>query len=190
MTDESDKDRARERLEQYQAAVSELQYLRDRIETVEAKLLQSTTPPDSSAGWTGQYIGRGKQGQGRMVDDDPGTLNNPLKVRAVPNIKHKVSDPKAGEKLMVIMIDLIVDYERKALAAVQLCQTIESEIDSYCTGNQVNALKYRYIEGLTYGAIARRLMYSERHLVRLIDEGLEAFGLQMRLRSKRCHEMS
>ena len=152
MTDESDKDRARARLEQYQNAVAELQYLKDRIETVEAKLFRTTTPPDSSAGWTGQ----------------------------------KTSDPKAGEKFMVVMIDLIVGYEQKALAAVQLCQTIEAEIDSYCTGNQINALKYRYIEGLTYGAIARRLMYSERHLFRLIDEALEAFGSQ----SKRCHEMS
>lgn len=151
MTDESDQDRARARLEQYQAAVAVLQYLRDRIETIEAKLFRTTTPPDSSAGWTGQ-----------------------------------TSDPKAGEKVMVGMIDLIVDYEQKALAAVQLCQTIESEIDRYCTGNQVNVLKYRYIEGLTYEAIAKRMMYSERHLFRLIDEALETFGLQ----SKRCHEMS
>ena len=149
MTDESNRDRARARLEQYQDAVAGLQYLRDRIETVEAKLFRTTTPPDSSAGWIGQ-----------------------------------TSDPKAGEKVMVGMIDLIVDYERKALAAVQLCQTIESEIDSYCTGNQINVLKYRYIEGLTYEAIARKMMYSERHLVRLIDEALEAFGLQLRLNKK------
>ena len=180
MVGKSNRDRARARLEQYQDAEAELQYLKDRIETVEAKILRTTAAPDSSAGWTGQYIGRGNQGQGWMVDSDPETLNNPLKVRAVPKIKHKVSDPKAGEKFMVVMIDLIVDYERKALAAVQLCQTIESEIDSYCTGNQINALKYRYIEGLTCEAIARKMMYSERHLFRLIDEALEAFGSQLK----------
>lgn len=181
MVGENNQDRAKARLEQYQAAVAELQYLRDRIETVEDKILRSTTAPDSGAGWTGQYVGRGKQGQGWMIDNDPSALNNPSKVKAVPKIKHKTGDPKAGEKLVVTMIDLVFDYEQKALAAAQLCQTIESEIDSYCTGNQINALKYRYIEGLTYGAIAKKMMYSERHLVRLINDALETFGSQLRL---------
>lgn len=180
MTDESNRDRARARLEQYQDAEAELQYLKDRIETVEAKILRTTASPDSSAGWTGLYVGRSKRDQTEAVSDDPGALYDPLKVRAVPEIQNKTSDPKAGEKFMVVMIDLIVDYERKTLAAVRLCQTIESEIDSYCTGSQINVLKYRYIEGLTCEAIARKMMYSERHLFRLIDEALEAFGSQLK----------
>ena len=180
MTDESNRDRARARLKQYQDAMAELQYLRDRIETIEAKLLRSNVAPDSSAGWTGQYVGRNKRDRTEAVSDDPGALCDPLKVKAVPKIQHKKGDPKAGEKFMVVMIDLIVDYEQKTLAAIQLCQTIESEIDSYCTGSQVSVLKYRYIEGLTCEAIAKKMMYSERHLFRLIDEALEAFGSQLK----------
>lgn len=180
MTDESNRNRARARLEQYKDAEAELQYLKDRIETVEAKLLRTTTSPDSSAGWTGLYVGRSKQYRNEAISDDPGVLHNPLKVMAIPEIQYKTGDPKTGEKFMAVMIDLIVDYERKALAAIQLCQTIESEIDSYCTGSQINVLKYRYIEGLTYEAIARKMMYSERHLFRLIDEALETFGSQLK----------
>ena len=160
----ANQDKAKARLEQYQEAVEDLQYLSDRIETLEARVMRSTTALDVSAGWTGEYWGKSKHGRGWIVVNDPTLLRNPIKLMRVPKGQRKDKDPKAGEKVMVGMIDLIIDYETKAQSALKLCKEIEGEIEEYCSGDNVNVLRYRYIEGLTYGAIARRLMYSERHL--------------------------
>ena len=120
MASQARMDRARKRLEQYRNAQHELDYLSSRIETLEAKVMRATTTPDVHAGWTGQYWGRSAKGYGWMYSDNPNDLLNPRKVKAIAKAQHGTSDPKAGEKLLIALVDYQLDYERQALEALDL----------------------------------------------------------------------
>lgn len=184
MASQARMDRARKRLEQYRNAQHELDYLSSRIETLEAKVMRATTTPDVHAGWTGQYWGRSAKGYGWMYSDNPDDLLNPRKVKAIPKAQHGTSDPKAGEKLLIALIDQQLEYERRALAALDLCLAIEAEIDDACVGIWATALKYRYLEDLTYREIGDRMNYSISQVRRLIDEAFNQYSEKMAKKSK------
>jgi len=50
----------------------------------------------------------------------------------------------------------------------KVCREIEESI--------ALALKYRYIEGLTYDQVGRRMDYSNTHVRRLLDEALDRYA--------------
>ena len=58
----------------------------------------------------------------------------------------------------------------------KVCREIEESIDRYTTGTYALALKYRYIEGLTYDQVGRRMDYSNTHVRRLLDEALDRYA--------------
>lgn len=176
----TDRDRAKERLEQYREAAEELQYLSDRIETLEAKAMRSTTAPGTCAGWSGKYWGQSKKGKDWIVVDKPELLINPLKVMLIPKGNQKTRDPKVGEKVMVGLIDLILDYEQRALGKLELCKEIEAEIDTACKGNHATILKYRYIQGMTYHGISKAIKYSISRVRQLLDDALDEYGSSLR----------
>jgi hypothetical protein len=177
--EQRDRERARRRLNEYRVANSRLRYLEDRIESLEAKVTQSGRLPDAHAGWTGRYWGRSKYGKGWMYSDDPDELVNPRKELKIPRVKSGTRDPKAGETLIVELIDQQFEYERKALEALDLCLAIEAEIDEACVGVSAVALKYRYLEELTYPQISERMNYSVSQVRRLVDEGLTQYSEKM-----------
>lgn len=167
---------ARTYLEQYQAAMRDLDYYAGRIETLEAKLLRGSTPPDAHAGWTGEYTGRAKDGRGLMKTRDPSELTRAWKVMAIPKSSQGSQDPKSGERLVHALIQRVMEYEEKALAAEKLCHEIESSIDRYTVGNEALVLKYRYIEGLTYDGLAERMNYSRTTVRALHESALARFA--------------
>lgn len=176
MASQARMDRARKRLEQYRNAQHELDYLSSRIETLEAKVMRATTTPDVHAGWTGQYWGRSAKGYGWMYSDNPNDLLNPRKVKAIAKAQHGTSDPKAGETLLIALIDQQFEYERRALATLDLCLAIEAEIDDACVGIWATALKYRYLENLSIRQIAERMNYSKSQVWRLLDEAFDQYA--------------
>lgn len=169
-------ERARRRLNEYRRATRELQYLEDRILSIEAKVKRAGKPLDTHAGWTGRYWGRSKHGKGWMYSDDPDELVNPRKELKIPRVKSGTRDPKAGETLLVELIDQQFEYERKALKALDLCLAIEREIDRHTVGNEALVLKYRYIEGLTIRQIGERMNYSKSQVWRLLDEAIARYA--------------
>ncbi len=169
-------DQARQYLEQYQAALGELRYYASRIETLEARITSGLTPTDARAGWTGEWTGRAKDGRGRITTRDPDELVRPRKVMAVPQSTKAQQDPKAGERLLVALADQAIDYERRGMDAARLCREIEDSIDRHTVGNEALVLKYRYIEGLTFDQVGRRMDYSNAHIRRLIDEALDRYA--------------
>lgn len=175
----SKRDQARKRLEAYQTAVRELQYLADRIDALETRITSATAPLDQQAGWDGRYWGKSLNGKGWITTRNPEELVNPRKVMQSTRRTKKDLDPKGGEKLLAALIDQQLEYEQKALETIELCQTIEAEIDAVCTGNEGTALKYRYLTGLTYEAIARKMDYSESHVRRLVSDAFTQFAKNM-----------
>ena len=169
-------DAARTYLEQYQAAVRDLDYYASRIETLEARITSGLTPTDARAGWTGEWTGRAKDGRGRITTRNPDELVRPRKVMAVPQSVKAQQDPKAGERRMVAMLDQVLKYDRRAEAAELLCEEIEDSIDRHTVGSEALVLKYRYIEGLTYDQVGRRMDYSNTHVRRLLDEALDRYA--------------
>jgi hypothetical protein len=174
--EQRDRERARKRLGEYKNAVIQLRLLADRIESVEAQVMQSAKPPDANAGWTGLYVGRSKFGKGKIVTDKEEELTNPRKVMTIPNVKAGTPDPKVGEKLLAELIDYQLDYERQALEALSICRAIEREIDEACVGIWAAALKYRFLEDLTFREIGRRMNYSATQVRRLVDEALYQYS--------------
>jgi len=175
-TEQRNLERARRRLGEYRRATRELQYLEDRILSIEAKVKRAGKPLDTHAGWTGRYWGRSKYGKGWMYSDDPDELVNPRQELKIPRAKSGTRDPKAGETLLIEYIDQQLEYERKALKALDLCLAIEREIDEACVGNYANALKYRYIEGLSIRQIGERMNYSKSQVWRLLDEAIARYA--------------
>ncbi len=167
---------AREYLEKYQLAMKDLDYYASRIETLEARITSGLTPTDARAGWTGEWTGRAKDGRGRITTRDPDELVRPRKVMAVPQSTKAQQDPKAGERLLVALADQQIEYEVKAMDAAVLCREIEESIDRYTTGTYALALKYRYIEGLTYDLVGDKLDYSNSHIRRILDLALEEYA--------------
>lgn len=178
-TTESNRNRARKRLEQYQQASRDLQYLSDQIDILEEKVMRSTRPIDLHAGWTGQYWGRSKYGKGWIYSLNPEELTNPRPAVAMTKSDPGTNDPKGGEKLLVALIDQQICYEQKALAALNLCLAIEAEIDAACVGIRATALKYRYLHELTFGQIAEKMNYSITQIRRLIDEAFDQYSEKM-----------
>jgi DNA-directed RNA polymerase specialized sigma subunit len=78
--------------------------------------------------------------------------------------------------LLIEYIDQQLEYERKALKALDLCLAIEAEIDEACVGNYANALKYRYIEELSIRQIGERMNYSKSQVWRLLDEAIARYA--------------
>lgn len=179
MTTQSNQERARRRLGQYKRALDDLDYLADSIETLAARATSVSVPPDANAGWTGQYLGRSKYGKGWMVTDDPDELVNPRKVRAIPNVDPGTRDPKAGETILIALIDEQLKLDRLTLDAEKLRRTLEREIDERCTDTQAKALKYRYILCLPHTKARRKMHYSETQWFRIINEALDVFGEKM-----------
>lgn len=74
----------------------------------------------------------------------------------------------------------IVDLERKIADEVNECITLKEEIIDIINGqnNETDRviLRLRYIECLTWGAIADRLGYSERQIYRLRKRALDNLG--------------
>lgn len=175
-TEQRNLERARRRLGEYRRATRELQYLEDRILSIEAKVKRAGKPLDTHAGWTGRYWGRSKYGKGWMYSRDPDELVNPRQELKIPRAKSGTRDPKAGETLLIEYIDQQLEYERKALKALDLCLAIEAEIDEACVGNYANALKYRYIEGLSIRQIGERMNYSKSQVWRLLDEAIARYA--------------
>lgn len=167
---------AREYLERYQSALRELDYYADRIWTLEARILRGSSPTDSRAGWTGEYVGRAKDGRGQIVTRDPDELVRAWKKMAVPRARQGTQDPKSGERLVHAMIQRVMEYEEKALAAEKLCHEIEASIDRWTTGNEALVLKYRYIEDLTYDGLAERMSYSRTQIRNLLSTAMERFA--------------
>ena len=95
---------------------------------------------------------------------------------AVPQSTKAQQDPKAGERRMVAMLDQVLKYDRRAEAAELLCEEIEDSIDRHTVGSEALVLKYRYIEGLTYDQVGRRMDYSNTHVRRLLDEALDRYA--------------
>ena len=175
-TEQRNLERARRRLNEYRRAIRELQYLEDRILSIEAKVKRAGKPLDTHAGWTGRYWGRSKYGKGWMYSCDPDELVNPRQELKIPRAKSGTRDPKAGETLLIEYIDQQLEYERKALKALDLCLAIEAEIDEACVGNYANALKYRYIEGLSIRQIGERMNYSKSQVWRFLDEAIARYA--------------
>lgn len=170
---------ARTYLEQYQAAMRDLDYYASRIESLEARIMRGSSAPDQHAGWTGEYTGRAKDGRGWIVTQDASELVKAWRVMAIPKASQGTHDPKAGERLLVALADQQIEYERKACDAAALCREIEASIDRYTTGTYALALKYRYIEELTYPQISERMNYSVSQVRRLVDEGLTRYSEKM-----------
>lgn len=175
-TEQRNLERARRRLNEYRRATRELQYLEDRILSIEAKVKRAGKPLDTHAGWTGRYWGRSKYGKGWMYSDDPDELVNPRQELKIPRAKSGTRDPKAGETLLIEYIDQQLEYERKALKALDLCLAIEREIDEACVGIWAVALKYRYIEELSIRQIGERMNYSKSQVWRLLDEAIARYA--------------
>ncbi len=169
-------DQARSYLEQYQAAMRDLDYYASRIESLEARIMRGSSAPDQHAGWTGEWTGRAKDGRGWIVTRDPSELTKPWRVMAVPHSSQGTHDPKAGERLVHALIQRVMEYEEKALVAEKLCHEIESSIDRYTVGNEALVLKYRYIEGLTYDGLAERMNYSRTTVRALHESALARFA--------------
>ncbi len=178
MTTQSTKDRARERLESYRRANRDSDYCQSRIATLREQMASCTRAIGAtSAGWTGEYvtetvIGKKIEGQPKPTPSDVS-----IPVMRIPRTLHGTRDPKGGEKYLAALITQIMEYEKRIERNTKLCQTIEAEIDAFCDPEQALALKYRFIEGLTYEAIAQQMNFSERHIRRLIDEALERFSV-------------
>lgn len=179
---QSNQERAKARLEQYRQALQELQYYDYRIDTLRNKIMRSTIPVDQHAGWIGEYWGRSKKrGQGWIRTSCPEDLVNPHQIMSIPHIESRTPDPKGGEKLLVAMIDQQLEYEKRALEAMELCRAIEAEIDEYCDKEQASALKLRYIERLRHNEAMKIHQYSPAQWFRLIRDALERFGEKMRV---------
>lgn len=169
-------DQARQYLEQYQAAMRDLDYYASRIESLEARIMRGSSAPDQHAGWTGEYTGRAKDGRGWIVTRDPSELTKPWRVMAVPQSTKAQHDPKAGERLLVALADQQIEYEVKAMDAAVLCREIEDSIDRHTVGNEALVLKYRYIEGLTYDKLAKQMCYSRTQIRTLLADALERYA--------------
>jgi len=178
-TEQRNLERARKRLGEYKNAIIRLRLLADRIESVETQVMQGAKPPDANAGWTGLYVGRSKFGKGKILTDNADELTNPRKVMTIPNVNPGTPDPKVGEKLLAELIDYQLDYERQALEALSICRAIEREIDEACVGIWAAALKYRYLEDMSYRRIGQRMNYSATQIRRLIDEALWQYSKKM-----------
>ncbi|HHY01170.1 MAG TPA: hypothetical protein GX531_07365 [Methanothermobacter sp.] len=178
-TEQRNLERARKRLSEYKKAVKQLQYLADRIETLEVQVTRSTKPHDANAGWTGLFVGRSKYGKGKIVTDNSNEIDNPRMVMTLPKINPGTPDPKVGEKLLAGLIDYQLDYEKQALEALNVCRAIEREIDEACVGIWAVALKYRYLEDMSYRRIGQRMNYSATQIRRLIDEALWQYSEKM-----------
>ena len=175
-TEQRNLERARKRLSEYTKAVKQLQYLADRIETLEVQVTRSTKPHDANAGWTGLFVGRSKYGKGKIVTDNSNEIDNPRMVMTLPKINPGTPDPKVGEKLLAGLIDYQLDYEKQALEALNVCRAIEREIDEACVGIWAVALKYRYIEELSIRQIGERMNYSKSQVWRLLDEAIARYA--------------
>lgn len=167
---------ARAYLGQYQQALRELDYYAGRIETLEARLLRGSTPTDAHAGWTGEYEGRAKDGRGRIITRDPSELIKAWRVMATPKSSQGSQDPKSGERLIHALVQRVMEYEERAIAAEGLCHEIEASIDRHTVGVYAMALKHRYIENLTYEQVGQQMGYSNRHIRRILDEAMEEFA--------------
>lgn len=178
---QSNQERARERLEQYQQAVRDSRFCQQRIETLREEATSCTPAVGaSSAGWTGEYVVETVEGKREPGKPRPLPSDVSIPVKHIPRVQPGTRDPKAGEKYLAIIIDQILEYERRIEKNTQVCREIEAEIEARCNHEQALALKYRYIEGLTHISARQRLHYSESSWFELISSALEAFGEKVR----------
>ena len=167
---------ARRYLEQYRFALMELDYFALRIESLEAKLLGTSTA-EPWTGWTGEHMRRAKDAIGRITTRDHEETLFRRKESLMPQARSGQKDPKSGEKLIVALLSLMMDYEERALATISLCREIESAIDRCTDGSESLVLKYRFIENLTYEKVAEKMYYSNTTVRRLQDTALKTFAL-------------
>jgi len=172
----TDQDRARERLEEYQRAVRDTKYCRQRIETLREQMTSCTHAVGATTGgWTGDCVTETIEGRKEAGKPKPTPSDVSVPVLHIPRVRPGTRDFKSGEKHLVALLDQVVEYERRIERNAELCRTIEAEIDAYCEPEHALLLKYRYIQGMTYGAISRALNFSVRHAQRLHDDALNVF---------------
>lgn len=174
---QSNQERARERLEQYQMAVKEIDYCRQRIDDLRDQTFRVTsTLGQSRAGRTGDYVIETVEGKREPGKPKPLPTEVSVPVLHIPRVQPGTRDPKLSEKILCGMMDQMREYEIRELKAIELCRMIETEIDAYCNHDQALALKYRYISGLTHKEARTRLHFSESSWFELFSSALFAFG--------------
>ena len=177
MDNSTAKDRARERLESYRHAVNDSKYCRSRIETLREQMTSyNHAIGATSAGWTGEYVTETVVGKKIEGQPKPTPSDVSVPVMRIPRTLHGTRDPKGGEKYLAALITQIMEYEKRIERNTKLCQTIEAEIDAFCDPEQALALKFRYIEGLTHSAAAKRVNYSRTVWFRLFSAALDAYS--------------
>ncbi len=177
MTTQSTKDRARERLESYRRANRDSDYCQSRIATLREQMASCTRAIGAtSAGWTGEYVTETVTGPKIEGQPKPTPSDVSVPVMRIPRTLHGTRDPKGGEKYLAALITQIMEYEKRIERNTKLCQTIEAEIDAFCDPEQALALKFRYIEGLTHSAAAKRVNYSRTAWFRLFSAALDAYS--------------
>lgn len=176
----SNHDRARERLEQYQRAVRDSRFCQQRIDTLREEATSCTHAIGaSSAGRTGEYVIETVEGKKEPGKPKPIPSDVSIPVKHIPRVQPGTRDPKAGEKYLAIIIDQILEYERRIEKNTQICREIEAEIDGCCDGDSNLVLKYRYLEGLSLREVADRIKYSRGHVKRFMADALDAFSQKM-----------
>lgn len=141
-------------LSRYSEALRDLEYYKERLDEQRAKA-------ESVKSSLGFERGVDKYGESHPINND-GTF-----------------DPHTRERLLDVLIYQSIEYDNKVRETEQLALEIERIIDCLYDKRFQLVLKYFYIQGLSYEAIAVKMNYSYWHVRRLRWQGLETLGKNM-----------
>ncbi len=184
MTDNQIK--AKDYLDQYRGVKHELNYLKQRVEYLQAQAESIRSTSDIPVGWTGRYvvpsdkiiipksqtIKKSHAQKSRQQSDHYEKEMVVLEGKTTPN-------PKRHESTLIKLAEQSRKYDRELLIAQGLIDDIESRIKYYCGPIEAAILRYRYLSLMTFDEIAKELHYSKRQVIRRHYQALEEFGAKL-----------
>lgn len=178
--------RAKDYLDQYRGVKHELNYLKQRVEYLQAQAESIRSTSDIPVGWTGRYVvpsdkivipkSRIKRSQAKKNSrQQPDHYEKEMVV-----LEGKTTpDPKRHESTLIKLAEQSRKYDRELLIAQGLIEDIESRIKYYCGPIAAAILRYRYLSLMTFDEIAKALHYSKRQVIRRHYQALEEFGAKL-----------
>lgn len=184
MTDNQIK--AKDYLDQYRGVKHELNYLKQRVEYLQAQAESIRSTSDIPVGWTGRYVvpsdkiivPKSKHVKKSQAKKNSRKSDHYEKEMVVLEGK-TTPDPKRCENALINLAEQSRKYDREILIAQGLIDDIESRIKYYCGPIEAAILRYRYLSLMTFDEIAKELHYSKRQVIRRHYQALEEFGAKL-----------
>ena len=171
---------ARKQFEAYGSQVERLNYLREQCLQLRTKAEGGGSALGFTQSFTGFYIGRSVKSGQTLRTKDKTKLLNPKPEMTAELSSNATPNPHANETLYARYIDKKTEYEEAYKKIAKNRDRLEKLADASCDTKTALAIKYVYLDGLTYGEASKKLHYSEGYLRNIVSAGFSLIGERMK----------